>query len=304
MEKTYTHLPGSRQRLKCLHGAKSFLFIFLLTMPPTFMGSCRKITAAAPESEDPVPEVQVRDSVLTTVRLQTGGEPLRQLDLFIYDAEGTKNLQTYMHCDSPSETVCLNALPGDKILVGIANSPRRFNLNALARFDAMEQLQFQFPDDSPDFPILGGFCQTGADRGDIRLRPLLCKVVLTTVSNTMDGYELVEEPRVRLTNLPAAAEILRDSGFRPNELLDAGAWQALPCDVGYFPQKPGIELWCYPNDTPENILGTPRPCLELECVILGKTCSFECPLPPMERGSTKEVELVINGPYDYRYNVR
>ena len=300
-----TCLPDLSQRGRTLHlDAGSFLFaLLLLSTLPALLGSCRK-AGPVPEEEDTIPEVQAPDSVLTAIRLQADGLPVRRLDLFIYEASGTKTLQKHVQLNSLPEELHLPALPGDKILVGIANSPLRFNLNALARFDAMEQLQYRFGDDSPDYPILGGFCTTGEESGTIVLRPLLCKIVLNSVSNTMDDYELMEEPRVRLCDLPDGAEILREKDFRPSELIDAGAWQALPYDVGYFPQHPGIVLWCYPNDTPETVLGVPRPILQLECTICGETCTFDVPLPPLERGCTKEVELTIDGPGSYRYKIR
>ena len=308
--------PGSRQSLTCLpdlsqrgctlqHDARSFLFtLLLLSVLPALMGSCRKDRLSPSAEEEPPQEVQAPDSVLTAIRLQADGQPVRRLDLFVYEATGTKPLQKYVQADSLPAVMRIPTLPGEKILVGIANSPRRFNLGALGRFDAMQQLQYRFGDDNPEYPILGGFCTTSEESGTIRLRPLLCKIVLSTVNNTMDGYELLEEPHVRLRDLPDGAEILRDKDFRPTELIDAGAWQALPCDVGYFPQYPGITLWCYPNDTPETVLGVPRPALEFECTICGEICSFQVPLPPLDRGCTKEIELTIDGPGSFRYKVR
>ena len=168
----------------------------------------------------------------------------------------------------------------------------------------MEQLCFDFSDDNPDCPILGGFARTEEQAGEILLTPLLCRVSLGRISNTMDNYDLLEEPRVRLRDLPAAAEILREQEFRPTELIDAGPWSKLPYDVGFFSQEPGITLWCYPNDTPETVLGVPRPTLELECRIRGESCSFEVQLPPLARGCTKEVELTVDGPGAFRYKIR
>ena len=105
-------------------------------------------------------------------------------------------------------------------------------------------------------------------------------------------------------NLPNAAEILREQEFRPTELIDAGPWSKLPYDVGFFSQEPGITLWCYPNDTPEDVLGVPRPSLEFECKIRGETCSFSVPLPPLPRGSSREVELTVDGPGSFHYKFR
>ena len=96
---------------------------------------------------------------------------------------------------------------------------------------------------------------------------------------------------------------LRQQDFRPTELIDAGAWTLLPCDVGYFSQEPNLTLWCYPNDTPEDILGVPRPSLEFACEIAGTTCSFEVPLPPLPRACSKEVIITVDGPGNFRYEI-
>ena len=238
------------------------------------------------------------------LRIAVDERPVRRLDVFCYGTEGTRQLVSHARLDSLPEILALDVPEGDKAVVCIANSPHDFNLGALGRFDAMGQLSYSFQDDDPQVPILGGWAEVPDSGGEIVLQPLLCRVVLASVANTMDGYELLEDPRIRLRDLPEAAEILRERDFRPTELIDAGAWVPLPHDVGYFPQEPQISLWCYPNDTPENILGTPRPRLEFECVIRGETCSFEVPLPPLPRASTVEVSLTINGPGDFRYKIR
>ena len=267
--------------------------------------SCQKLPAEAPPpDEETAPPPAAVDSVLTRVRLSAGGHAVRTLDLFVYDGSGTQALEKHLLYDRLPDSLSFLTAAGEKILVGIANSPRRFNLAALGRYDAMQKLAFSFSDDDPACPVLGAAATTAGQAGALDLRSLLCRIVLRTVTNTLDGYELLEEPRVRLIDLPDNAEILREKDFRPAELLDAGPWAALPCDVGFFPQEPGISLWCYPNDTPEEILGVPRPSLEFECRIAGQTCSFTVPLPPLPRGCSKEVDLTVDGPGIYTYQIR
>ena len=293
-------LPDLVQRPGILRGAGSFLtFCCLILLPPVLPLSCRK--PDPPEIIEEEPPEAVPDSADFTVRWQRPDAPVRKLDLFVYGSSGTRALERHLQLDSLPTELTLRALPGEKILVGIANSPQRFNLKALERYDAMKQLAFNFTDDDPACPILGGETPTEDGVGTIPLRPLLCRVRLTEVANTLDDYELLEEPRVRLTDLPNSAEILRLEEFRPAELLDSGPWVSLPYEIGYFPQHPDIDLWCYPNDTPENILGTPRPTLEFECRIAGETCSFEVPLPPLSRGSMREVKITIDGPGEHSY---
>ncbi len=301
-----THVSGLSQRPVSLKGAGSLLLLcqcslILLAALPV---SCQKLPAEAPPREDEAPLPAAVDSVLTRVRLSAGGTPVRTLDLFVYEGGGTQALEKHLLYDRLPDELSFRTTAGEKILVGVANSPRRFNLAALGRYDAMQKLAFAFTDDDPARPVLGACATTEGQEAELVLTGLLCRITLTKVTNTMDGYELLEEPRVRLLDLPDNAEILREKDFRPTELLDAGAWAPLPCDVGFFPQEPGISLWCYPNDTPEDILGVPRPTLEFECRIEGEPCSFEVPLPPLPRGCSKEVELTVDGPSKYRYAVR
>ena len=301
-----SHVFGLSQHPVSLKGAGSLLFwcFCSLTLPAALPVSCKKLPAEAPPQEEEVPLPAVVDSVLTRVRLSAGDTPVRTLDLFVYEGGGTRTLEKHLLYDRMPDSLAFLTTAGEKILVGIANSPRRFNLAALGRYDAMQKLAFSFADDDPACPVLGASATTAGQAAELVLKGLLCRIMLKTVTNTMDGYELLEEPRVRLLDLPDNAEILRDKDFRPTELLDAGPWTALPYDVGFFPQEPGISLWCYPNDTPEDILGVPRPTLEFECRIEGERCSFEVPLPPLPRGCSKEVELTVDGPSKYMYSVR
>ena len=278
-------------------------YLFLL---PALLGACRKDPVPDGLADD-TPPTPVVDSTVTTLRLETGGRELRSLDLFVYDAAGIRALEAHTHPGGKGlsrDTVRVRVPEGEKIYVAIANSPRRLNLKALSQFDAMSQLTFSFSDDDPACPILGGICTTAERSGTVELQPLLCRVVLASVSNTMESLDLLENPRVRLRDLPDGAEILRQRDFRPTELLDAGPWAELPCDVGFYPQEPGIVLWCYPNDTPENILGVPRPTLEFVCEIRGETCTFPIQLPPLSRGAGVEVELSVDDPDSFRYRIR
>ncbi len=299
-----TCLSDLVQRFRTLRSAGSLLLICYLLSTPALLGSCRKLAADSGAEPPEVEEPAIPDSAQVRLRIIKEGQPVRRLDLFCYSDAGTQPLEVYRRFDNPPDTLILTAPKGRKRLVAIANSPHSFNLVALGRYDTIRQLSFGFSDDDPAAPILGGCADGAAPDAVLRLTPLLCRITLASVANTMDGYELLEDPRVRLRDLPDEAEILRTEEFRPSQLIDAGTWTALPFDVGYFPQQCGIDLWCYPNDTPEDILGTPRPSLEFECRIRGESCTFEVPLPPLPRACTKEVELIINGPGDYHYRIR
>ena len=263
------------------------------------MASC---SPPSPETgvENNEPEVAATDSTAFTLTLQYQSDKVRQLDLFIFSASGTKPLEKHVRYDSAPEKISLMLPVGEKVAAAIANSPKAFNLTALSRYDALEQLEYSFTDDDPSYPIMSGT----TDGDTLVLKPMMCCVILASVSNGMDGYELIESPRVRLTDLTMSAKVMQESEFRPSETLDAGDWKDLPSDIGFYTQRPMTAMYCYPNDTPETTLGTPHIGLELQCTIQSETCSFDVALPPLNRGDTLRVDLNIDGPSTYTSTVK
>ena len=287
-------------------------------------------TSFAQETVEEEPQDPVVVTVTTTrvayvadSRIDCG---ISSLDYFIYSTDGTESLEEHKRLtfeengiveensgQSSKGTeqaskqghfeVCTASL-SPRTVVAIANCPRAFNLDALDRMDSMELLSYYIADDDPSNPVLSASAtlQPGTDML-LKLTPLMCRVNLEAVSNGMYGYELLEEPRVRLCDASTGARLLQLEDFRPAEVLEAGEWTELPCDVGFYTQHPGLSLFCYPNDTPETTLGSPHTSMELNCKIKGVECSFPITLPPLPRNSSTNVEILINGPDEYNCNV-
>ena len=135
------------------------------------------------------------------------------------------------------------------------------------------------------------------------MKPLLCQVVVSSISNTMDGYELVESPRVRLTGISCYASVMQEEDFRPTEIAEYGEWADLPYDIGMFTQNPGTTLFCYPNESSGTNLGGVNTAIELECFIMGQLCSFTENLPPFGRGAKLLVDITVDGPYSCRFRI-
>lgn len=236
------------------------------------------------------------------------GEIIDALDVFVYGGSGTRELENYFHLGVGDMDVidgmgCLSVESGSlgsRTVVVVANCPRSFNLKALAKMDSMELLEYEFMDEDTSKPLMSG-CLTfepGTFSYDLPLRPLLCEVVVNSVSNGLDDFTLLEEPSVRLCDMTPSARILQLQEFRPNEVISHGALLKLPNDIGFYTQKPDIKLWCYPNDTPETTLGSPHTSMEFNCRILGEDYVFPISLPPIGRGTRTSVDIIINGPDD------
>ncbi len=225
------------------------------------------------------------------------------IDLLIYDSDGLGSLETWLNYDSLPDSISFEGAKRAKTVVAIANSPRSFSRRAIERFDSIEYLSYDFEEDSPGEPLMSGMCSLLPDHsGHISLIPLMSRVQLGEISNTMKGYVRLEDPRIYLENANSSAEILRSSDFRPSEFVPVSK-QRLPYDIGIFSQRPGNELFCYPNDTPESTLGAPQTSLVLECEIYGNTCRFPVVLGSIGRNKTLHVDISVGGPELYESKV-
>ena len=255
-------------------------------------GSCTRVSQSPPE-ETPA-AAAVADSVEVTFHIpQARG---LDLELFIYDAGGLRSLERHSAFPEADSIMTLTLTEGDKTAVAIADPPGKLNVALLGKYETMEQLTFRAADDSPLSPAMTGTAEFAAgDCTDVNIdiTPLFCSVVLAEIRNSLEGYRILEDPRICLTGCNPSAEALRRSGFRPSEQSADTLRVSLPCDVGIFAQYPDTQLWCYPNDTPEYTLGTPRTEILLECSVDGETLSFSTALPPLGRGSLTRVAVEV-----------
>ena len=239
----------------------------------------------------------VQDNLADTLR-----RPGR-LDLFVYAADGIKELLDVRTYDFMPDSVLLYGTDADRLVVAIANSTMSFNTDALSRYDSIELLTWNFFQDSPSAPVMSGQCELAADtKATLTLTPLMARVQLGEISNSMKGYVRLENPRLYLENMNGSAELMRTVGFRPTEAVSNPPRTPLPYDIGIFPQNPGTEVFCYPNDTPGTI-GTPETAIVLECEIYGTTHCFRTPIPSIGRNSTTRLDISVSGPDSFESRI-
>lgn len=265
-------------------------------MPAFFVLSCRR---QGPDYPLP-PEIQKRDSCLTIIKFEPTQIPAGRVDLFIYDAAGTQSLECHKVFTDIPDNIGIVTAEGEKIVVALANCPRAPGMASTGRYDSLGQLGYGFEEDDPDRPVMSGTVRTEGNKCEIRLEAMMCTVELAAISNTMDGYELVENPKIRLLNINGRANIMQTEDFYPTETIDHGDWVRLPHDIGYYTQYPGTLLHCYPNDASPKELGSYPTTLELSCRIKGVERTFRLPLSPFGRNARILVELHIDGPDSFR----
>ena len=251
-------------------------------------GQGREEDGPAADSTDFIIELSVDPEVEEKWQAAIG-----RTDIFIYGGSGTRQLEKHLQT-SGTGRLTVRCRSGDRITAAIANSRAGFNMAALQKYDSMELLRYGAEDDDPARPLMSAVTETAGDSVRLVLKPLGCRIILAEITNELGGYVRLEEPRIGLFDRSPSAEVFRTDGFRPVEIPDDTAWVKLPYDIGVLPQTPGTELWCYPNDTPEETMGTPRTGIVLECVIEGRRERFRGRLPPLARGSTTGVGITVS----------
>lgn len=289
--------PSGSVLLHCL-----ILFSLLLTASPACL-----ITSCKEKGEDDIQDVHVQvDSSWFYLKLSAFSEMsdslphVRCVDLLLYDADNVGSLESWKRYDYLPDSLAIRGSKKAKRAVAIVNSPRTFNRLAIDRYDSIELLCYEFEEDSSDAPLMSGACQLLPESsGHIQLTPLMSRVQLCEISNTMKGYARLEDPRIYLESMNSSAEIMRGSGFRPSETMEKPLKKPLPFDIGIFSQKPMTELFCYPNESPESTVGSPQTVFVLECEIYGNTCRFPVTLGEIGRNKTIRVDISVGGPELY-----
>lgn len=261
--------------------------------------SCEPIAKTSPS---PLESPSTTDSVKINI---SASYPIKTLDAFVYSDTWTRELQSHFRkvvhpvqfCDVVIESFCQ-----DKRLVFIANSPYEFNLESLKHYDSIELLQMNYADENPDYPLMSAVCTSMET--SVSLSPLLCPVDILSINN-LTGARL-RNPRLHLSGINPKAEVLRFSGFRPSETLDSPdelrypqmMFQRLPQDIGLFCYYPKIRLFCYPNDSRSESIGTPRTSVVFEADTLDSqgnmaTVVRNIELPAIRRGGSNSISLDI-----------
>lgn len=199
-----------------------------------------------------------------------------RLDIFVFNDDEIRRLDSYCSVSTPQTAyIQVNSSAGDKLVVVLANcSDRPFTYDEFKTYSALESVIWRLKDEDPTRPVMSGECQISAGAEGytpVKLTPLLANVCLDFLKCdfTGRGYRsrTLENCSVFLTNLSGSSEILRQDGFRVSELENAGR-----LDPGYLasmkhpemimrPVTPGqwspVDLYCYPNDSADDMMGSP-----------------------------------------------
>ena len=230
---------------------------------------------------------------LTRVTL-SGAASIRCLDLFFFNDDVLGRLDAYQRLEGFSASLTGASRSGKKRLVVLANAAGGTeDWLDITAYGGLLDRSFDLEQDSPSQPVMAaeGLLAAGSDKQcRLVLTPLMAQVRLRSLSCDFYGHPYegcaLEDAKVYLTNVCSRCEILPRDGTRPGGFLNVGrlseedlqkmlhpemVYRDLGRAVGKGVVYPGVSLYCYPNQAPEEGPGSPFTRLVIEGTIEGET---------------------------------
>ena len=217
------------------------------------------------------------------------------IDIFVFNNDGLGRLDSYQRIEAClTDKIPAASRMGDKILAVIANSGKDASdwaeVNSIAGlYDTMSDIA----DENPASPLMCGIADVsmGSEQEcTIEMAPLLASVCLKSIRCDFSGRPYAGAPltdvRAYLINVSAQVPLFRQDDFIPAEIINAAGlsdydmgrmlhpemlFSRIENPIGPDAVSPGINLYCYPNTSREESIGSPYTRLVIEGKILGKT---------------------------------
>lgn len=264
-------------------------FLVLLFLSAFFIVSCRKQTGSG-EEQPTHRDLSVPSEITIT---DSPDFPGTTAELFVFDNDKTGKFDTYRKIELGSDTPYLiEHSEGEKIL-SVTCSPgnallmKNADVSSYRNFvrDAIAEFRY----DSMDSPYMSATVQLHAF-STVTLQKVMSAIRINSIRCDFSGSELEGTPltdvSIYLINVSAFCRMLMPPPYETSELINRGFlcegdMESLP-DPGMLMQKikgnvgasasyPGIELFCYPNQNPEETQLCPFTRLVVEGKINGKT---------------------------------
>lgn len=213
------------------------------------------------------------------------GIAINTLDMFVFNNDKLGKLDSYERLEHYSGgTVRTLSTVGEKCLVAVANLPdQTLRTASISCLEDILQLTMRFEDENDISPILSGITEFTAGSSDIygiRLEPLCCGIIISGI----EADEGLSDIKVHLENINATCRLFPESGTSPSEYIETGQ---------VFDYYPGITLYCFPNGTLQESLGSYFTELVIEGVKNGET--FSCRIKINEgKGLEKNVKYYLS----------
>lgn len=220
-------------------------------------------------------EPSTRAAELSQRLASENSNKIKTLDIFIFNDDELKRLDSYISVNRPSTAYLqVESGSGDKLMVMVANiADKSFSAAEISTYESLEEKYWELKDEDPNYPVMSGTCSfcAGSDGyTPIQLTPIMSNVCLDFIKCNFSGRgytsKELENAVVYLTNVSGRAEIMRENGFRIKELVNAGSLDKSYLGSMTHPEllyskvvpkqwKP-VNLYCYPNDGADGVVGS------------------------------------------------
>ena len=224
----------------------------------------------------------MQDAVIRPTRAWSWSLVTR-VDAFVFDDTPLAPLDSY--CRSSDEAgIVLRSGSGPKKVAVVVNFPfSDSQVRRISSFSDLRSVVCDYCSDDPSTPVMSGLGYYEAGTDDV------CRIVLSPVMSVVTVTDLrvsaeiprLSELKVFLTGLSARAEIFRDEGFLPSEILNTEALREEDMAKmknrsmaykylgngtrnGKWTEYGSVSLYCYPNESEEESVGSPFTALRIE----------------------------------------
>ncbi len=285
--------------------------LHIITYLPAFLPF---LTSCA--DEIPVP---VFDTEIALTKAE--GTALGTLDLFFYNDDNLKRLDSYQHF-SPGHSSAVSAASGSgkKIVKAVANRPgRSYPWTEVCSVPAIEEMSVTLDEDDPQLPVMSGTGAIDAGSGrrcTLTLTPMLSEISLESISCDFSersySGETLKDVRIYLTNVCSSAAVFKTRISVAPEFLNLGGLDSLGLaklrhpeyifsrltqDLGEKAVNPALKFYCYENVPDEESAGSPCTKLVIEGTLGGNRVYYPLAI------SEAEGNPCVLGNRKYRVNV-
>ena len=266
--------------------------IALLFSFPAFISGC---LSAMDDSSNPASPERLMDKIAIDTKSITA-EATGTADIFIFEDNPLGRLDSYRQTkintsDNYTITAYSSSGPKKAVILANYNGNRRFPQNTHS-YECLTKVISRLQDEDIANPAMCGetVCFTGKNiPHTITLRPFISEIRLNTIRCDFSGTEYEGERmkniKVYLINVNTECKVLQENGFKPSGIINAGrlceddlrgfkqsdlVLKTIDKSIGANVYKPDIKLYCYPNESTEETLGTPFTRLVIEGEINGK----------------------------------
>lgn len=221
---------------------------------------------------------------------QSNDFKIRNVDALVFQDDSLSRLDSYQRFEDVSGTTLeIGSQAGSKTLFICANPQwKKEDWSYIFSSGGLDKMRADLENERSRYPLMTGCIDYKADNSNgtgrhVHLRPLLCNIVLESLSCDFSRKPYrgssITDIKVYLTNVNATCRITADSSSLPERIINHGGliqddlsdfiepamiMQSIDRPVSRQVYKSDISLFCYPNNSTEETIGTPFTRLVIE----------------------------------------